>query len=196
MCGRCSRSGRESPRLQVRRVIHSRRQHLSRRRINRTRRLDPRRSGRSLRQSDRQWGSQARCRPEKHRHEQRPSRSSGQDFWRRGLHPRHASRWHGARPRRAAAEPRCDDRHDRRNSHSSRRKGRDRVVRSGNFLAIVGDDETAVEAAGLAAISHVTWRECGSPNADPAGSQLAVAAAGGRPGLRRGAGRAGRPRAL
>ncbi len=30
-------------------------------------------------------------------------------------------------------------------------------VRHGNFLAIVGDDETAVEAASAAAVNHVTW---------------------------------------
>ena len=75
-------------------------------------------------------------------------------------------------------------------------KGPIAFVRNGNFLAIVGDDETAVEAAGLAAVSHVTWRECRSADADPAGSQLAVAAPGGRPCLRRGACRTARPRAL
>jgi nicotinate dehydrogenase subunit B len=32
-------------------------------------------------------------------------------------------------------------------------------VRHGNFLAIVGDDEVAVEAAGRAAANHVTWSE-------------------------------------
>jgi CO/xanthine dehydrogenase Mo-binding subunit len=36
-------------------------------------------------------------------------------------------------------------------------KGEIAFVRHGNFLAIVGDDETAVEAAGAAAANHVTW---------------------------------------
>src|SRR4029079_6998790 len=36
-------------------------------------------------------------------------------------------------------------------------KGPIEFVRTGNFLAIIGDDETAVEAAGAAAVNHVTW---------------------------------------
>ncbi|MGB6537076.1 MAG: molybdopterin cofactor-binding domain-containing protein [Xanthobacteraceae bacterium] len=38
-------------------------------------------------------------------------------------------------------------------------------VRDGNFLAIVGDDETAVEAAAAAASDHVVWRGAESPRA-------------------------------
>ena len=36
-------------------------------------------------------------------------------------------------------------------------------VRNGNFLAIIGDDETAVEAAGAAAVNHVTWQNVEAP---------------------------------
>jgi len=38
-------------------------------------------------------------------------------------------------------------------------------VRSGNFLAIVGNDETAVELAGAAAVNHVTWQHVETPTA-------------------------------
>ena len=37
-------------------------------------------------------------------------------------------------------------------------KGPIEFVRSGNFLAILGADETAVEAASVAAVNHVTWQ--------------------------------------
>jgi CO/xanthine dehydrogenase Mo-binding subunit len=36
-------------------------------------------------------------------------------------------------------------------------------VRDGNFLAIVGNDETAVDAAALAASNHVTWKNVEKP---------------------------------
>ncbi len=36
-------------------------------------------------------------------------------------------------------------------------------VRNGDFLAIVGDDETAVEAAATAAVTHVTWQNVEAP---------------------------------
>ena len=42
-------------------------------------------------------------------------------------------------------------------------KGPIEFVRNGNFLAIVGDDETAVEAAGAAAVNHVTWQNVEAP---------------------------------
>jgi len=42
-------------------------------------------------------------------------------------------------------------------------KGKIEFVRQGNFLAIVGDDETAVEAAGAAAANHVTWQNVEAP---------------------------------
>jgi CO/xanthine dehydrogenase Mo-binding subunit len=42
-------------------------------------------------------------------------------------------------------------------------KGPVAFVRNGNFLAIVGDDETAVEAAGAAAPNHVTWQNVEAP---------------------------------
>ncbi len=44
-------------------------------------------------------------------------------------------------------------------------KGEISFVRSGDFLAIVGDDETAVEAAGAAAVNHVTWQHVETPTA-------------------------------
>jgi len=37
------------------------------------------------------------------------------------------------------------------------------LVRNGNFLAIVGDDETAVDLAGAAATDHVTWQHVETP---------------------------------
>ena len=39
------------------------------------------------------------------------------------------------------------------------------LVRTGNFLAIVGDSEMAVEAAAVAAITHVTWQNVETPMA-------------------------------
>jgi len=42
-------------------------------------------------------------------------------------------------------------------------KGPIELVRNGNFLAIIGDDETAVEAAGAAAVNHVTWQHVEAP---------------------------------
>ena len=42
-------------------------------------------------------------------------------------------------------------------------KGPIEFVRNGNFLAILGADETAVEAAGVAAVNHVTWRNVEAP---------------------------------
>ncbi len=42
-------------------------------------------------------------------------------------------------------------------------KGPVAFVRNGNFLAIVGDNETAVEAAGAAAPNHVAWQDVEAP---------------------------------
>jgi len=42
-------------------------------------------------------------------------------------------------------------------------KGPIEFVRNGNFLAIVGKDETAVEAASVAAVSHVAWQNVEAP---------------------------------
>ena len=39
------------------------------------------------------------------------------------------------------------------------------LIRNGNFLAIVGDDETAVDLAGVAAVDHVKWRNVEAPTA-------------------------------
>ncbi|MDP2411058.1 MAG: molybdopterin-dependent oxidoreductase [Pseudolabrys sp.] len=44
-------------------------------------------------------------------------------------------------------------------------KGPVEFVRTGNFLAIIGGDETAVERAGGAAPSHVTWNDVETPAA-------------------------------
>ena len=42
-------------------------------------------------------------------------------------------------------------------------KGPIEFVRNGNFVAIIGDNETAVEAAGAAAVDHVTWQNVEAP---------------------------------
>jgi len=42
-------------------------------------------------------------------------------------------------------------------------KGPIEFIRNGNFLAILAADETAVEAAGVAAVNHVTWRNIEAP---------------------------------
>ncbi len=42
-------------------------------------------------------------------------------------------------------------------------KGSVGFVRNGNFLAVVGKDETAVELAGAAAVNHVTWTNVEAP---------------------------------
>ena len=44
-------------------------------------------------------------------------------------------------------------------------KGPIEFVRNGNFLAILGNVETAVEAAGAAAANHVTWQNVEAPTA-------------------------------
>jgi CO/xanthine dehydrogenase Mo-binding subunit len=44
-------------------------------------------------------------------------------------------------------------------------KGPIEFVRSGYFLAVLGDDETSVEAAGVAAADHVTWQNVEAPTA-------------------------------
>ena len=38
-------------------------------------------------------------------------------------------------------------------------KGAVELLRQGNFLAIIGNDETAVDLAGAAAVNHVTWQQ-------------------------------------
>jgi CO/xanthine dehydrogenase Mo-binding subunit len=42
-------------------------------------------------------------------------------------------------------------------------KGLIEFIRNGNFLAILGDDETAVETAGAAAVNHVKWQNVEAP---------------------------------
>src|SRR5476649_2519138 len=42
-------------------------------------------------------------------------------------------------------------------------KGAVEFLRQGNFLAIIGNDETAVDLAGAAAVNHVTWQHVEAP---------------------------------
>ena len=94
-------------------------------------------------------------------------------------------------PRRAPATPRRDDRDDRRGRDPPRRqRPAIEIVRDGNFVAILGADETVVEAVAAVAPAHVAWdgvdplspfqeearwllqqpsldREVGAPPADP-----------------------------
>jgi CO/xanthine dehydrogenase Mo-binding subunit len=44
-------------------------------------------------------------------------------------------------------------------------KGPIEFVRNGNFLAIIGPDETSVEAAGVVAVNHVAWLNVETPTA-------------------------------
>ena len=44
-------------------------------------------------------------------------------------------------------------------------KGKVEFVRNGNFLAIVGADETAVDLAGATAVDHVSWQHVETPSA-------------------------------
>ena len=44
-------------------------------------------------------------------------------------------------------------------------KGKVDFVRIGNFLAVVGDDETAVDLAGAAAVNAVSWQNVEAPTA-------------------------------
>jgi hypothetical protein len=62
-----------------------------------------------------------------------------------------------------------------------------RFVRDGNFLAIVGEDETAVEAAAAAASAHATWSGVERPSALQQESELAPATPQYRPHHRRAA---------
>ena len=70
-------------------------------------------------------------------------------------------------------------------------------VRNGNFLAIVGNDETAVDLAGAAAAKHVTWQHVETPTSLQAeASWLMQRPAIDRHHRRAGAGRSARPRAV
>ncbi len=53
-------------------------------------------------------------------------------------------------------------------------KGKVDFVRHGNFLAIVGDDETAVDLAGAAAVGAVTWQNVETPTAQQAEASWAL----------------------
>jgi CO/xanthine dehydrogenase Mo-binding subunit len=71
----------------------------------------------------------------------------------------HDMKLDGMRHARVVRQPRRGATIDAIDEAAIRRAARGPIelVRHGNFLAIVGDDETAVEAAGAAAESHVTW---------------------------------------
>ena len=76
-------------------------------------------------------------------------------------------------------------------------KGPIELVRNGNFLAIVGNDETAVDLAAAAAIGHVTWQHVEAPTPLQAEASWLRATAGDRPHHRRaGGGRRARPHAV
>jgi CO/xanthine dehydrogenase Mo-binding subunit len=71
----------------------------------------------------------------------------------------HDMAFDGMRHARAVRQPRRGAELESIDEAAIRRaaKGPVEIVRHGNFLAIVGDDETAVEAAAAAAPNHVTW---------------------------------------
>ena len=75
-------------------------------------------------------------------------------------------------------------------------KGPVEFVRNGNFLAILGDNETRRGGGGRCRGEQCDLAERRSPDTDTAGGQLAVAAAGRRSALRGGTGRRQRPGAL
>ena len=76
-------------------------------------------------------------------------------------------------------------------------KGTIDFVRHGNFLAIVGDDETAVDLAGAAAVNAVTWQNVETPTATQQEANWLLQRPCDRPRVRRaGCGRAARPPAL
>src|SRR3974390_40106 len=61
-------------------------------------------------------------------------------------------------PNRGATIDTIDERAIRRAA-----RGPIEFVRNGNFLAILGNDETAVEAASVAAVNHVAWQNVEAP---------------------------------
>ena len=71
----------------------------------------------------------------------------------------HDMRLDGMRHARVVRQPRRGASIDKIDEAAIRRAARGPIefVRHGNFLAIVGDDETAVEAAAVAADAHVSW---------------------------------------
>ncbi len=62
-------------------------------------------------------------------------------------------------PNRGATIDKIDEKAIRRAA-----KGTTDFVRHGNFLAIAGTDETAVDLAGAAALNHVTWKNVETPS--------------------------------
>ena len=76
-------------------------------------------------------------------------------------------------------------------------KGAIDFVRHGNFLAIVGTDETAVDLAGAAALNHVTWQNVETPSPLQAEASWLLQRPCDRPRVRRaGSGQRPRPPAL
>ena len=72
-------------------------------------------------------------------------------------------------PNRGAIIDKVDEKAIRRAA-----KGKVDFVRHGNFLAIIGDDETAVDLAGTAAINAVTWQNVETPTAQQAEASWAL----------------------
>ena len=155
-----------------------RRQHPARRQADRTGLLDARRRGKPRRQGDRQRHAQVGRRLQAHRRKQRAPRSARQDFRQGHLHPRHADcpawcmRAWCASPIAAPPSTRVDEKAIARAA-----KGKVDFVRTGNFLAIVGDDETAVDLAGAAAVNarHLAKRR----DADRAASRSVLGSCSG-----------------
>ena len=114
----------------------------------------------------------------------RARRPRGQGVWRAGVSSRHGAGRHAACPRRAAAAPRRHDQVGRRGGDAPRRQRTGRHCPRGNFLAVTGADETAVDAAAAAAPTM----SCGTvSSAQPVAGRgaLAFAAALHRPACRR-----------
>ena len=103
---------------------------------------------------------------------------------RAGFCSRYDSRRHGACPGRAPAASRRDNPTIDEAALQRAAKGPIEIIRDGNFLAILGDDETVVEAVAAVAPDHVVWDGVDAIEAVPGGGALAVAAALDRPGDR------------
>ena len=156
-------TGGQGDRLHAGRTCDPRRQNPSQRRLDRPGLLDARRRGRSRRQGDRQRRAQAAP-------ISRPSAASSarldlpakifgdaafiHDMGLDGMVHARVVR----QPNRGATIEAVDEAAIRRAA-----KAPIEFVRNGNFLAIIGDDETAVEAAGAAAVNHVSWQNVEAP---------------------------------
>ena len=116
------------------------------------------RRGRSWPPSDRRCADQEGGRLRHRRAERSARRSRRQSVRRGGLRPRHGAWTACCMPASCASRAAA-----RRLPRSTRRRSaappraRIEIVRDGNFVAIVGADETVVEAAAAVAPSHVRW---------------------------------------